>query len=966
MCNRKNRQSVLDSAANAGDTSDESHRAESRQTLQEKERLEQYFGTIVQNMPNGVTVARCGTDDVITLEFVSEGFASLVHMTTEEVHSMYQGDALAVIYAEDLTEVKKEILQYIKSGEDSFEFTGRMYLGDGGYVWVKATVSLIRTPDGICRLYTTYADITRTVEEKEKLRRQYDDMIVQHYRSQGPDTLLIAHGNATRNRMIRIIDYSGTDIITESGAERETFFKRIAELIEDEAERQSFLNTYLQAPILKAFADHRTEHSMQCYIKPPEKTCGMYVQFKMNLLEAPDTGDVTGIMTVTNVTERMITDRTLHVLSVVGYDFVVDVDIWNDTYRMLTCDARSHCVPAWNGSYSGRIEYMLKYQIVPRDRERYEKGMRPESMMRRLEEEGAYTFAFSILEEDGDTRTINMTVSAIDLKLGRICLSRTDITDSVREQQGLLNVMAYMFELAGFVDIGSGRITVHTRESVLQSLLPVVIEDYNASIRKLLIQYGNIGDLDELEAQFRLEKLTEQLKNKPAGYDFVLPYLVKGETRYKKTSILWGDQNHKTICIVRADVTDMLAAERESKQALEQALRLAEEANRAKSDFLSAMSHDIRTPMNAITGMTALAFSHLDEKERVTDCLNKISASSRHLQSLLNDILDMSKIERSNITLNRMEISLPELVEQLFDMMTAQAEEAGLQFDVRTEVTEHPYFYGDTLRMNQILINLLSNAIKFTPAGGNVEFLVEEIPPCKTRHVRYRFSVIDSGIGIPEEFLPELYQPFTRSSNVGNIDGTGLGLSITKGLVELMGGTIHAEPHPDGSAGTVFRVELEFEQMENQPAAENHPMMLVKPQEKLFSGIRFLVAEDNAINAEILSEILMMQGSQTEVKTNGALAVQEYLSKPPFYYDAVLMDIRMPEMNGYEASRKIRSLDRADSGTIPIIAMTANAFTEDVQEALDAGMDAHVAKPVDIGVLQNTLLQLLTPDRKKR
>lgn len=927
------------------------------QVRKEKEQLEQYFGTIIQNMPNGVTVSRCDADGSMEMEFISEGFTELTHMTAEEVRELCRKDAFAGIHSESVIDIHEKIRKCRESGEERCEFTGQIGLRDGGHVWVKATVSIISMQDGSCRLYTTYADITRTVAEKEQLRRKYDDMILQHYRLQGPDTLIVGHGNVTTDRMIQVIDYTGTGFFSTFDAERENFFKKLAALIEDEDERCRFMDTYFQRPILKAFAEQRLEHSMQCYIRFPSEPRGMYVRFKTTLLEAPDTADVTAILTVSDITEQIIMERTLHELSVAGYDFVIDVDVLKDRYRMITCDSRcTHCVPEWEGCYSARLDYMLSQQIVPRDRAQYERGMRVESMICRLEEEGSYTFAFSILEESGDMRTITMTVSAIDLRLGRVCLSRTDITESIREQQGLLNVMAYMFDLAGFVDIENGSVTIYTREAVLKSLPPFIVENYSNSLEKMIACYESDGDDEKLKSQFCLSTLLERLEKEPAGYDFVLPYRWDGQLRYKKTSVLWGDQNHKTICMVRADVTDMLAAERESKQTLEEALKLAKEANRAKSDFLSSMSHDIRTPMNAIMGMTSLAFANLDDKERVTDCLNKISISSRHLQSLINDVLDMSKIERSNITLSRMEISLSDLVEQLCAMVTSQAAEANLDFQVGISEVTHPCFYGDRLRINQILINILSNAVKFTSAGGSVKFLVEEIPALENGLVRYRFTVSDTGIGIPEEFMPELFQPFARSSVSHEIDGTGLGLSITKGLVDIMGGTIEVERRTE--CGTVFRVELEFEKMNGRPGTDIKTMSAIKNQDNLFAGLNFLVAEDNPINAEILCEILHMQGARTVVKTNGALAVEEFQSATPFFFDAVLMDIRMPEMDGYEATRKIRSLDREDAQRIPIIAMTANAFTEDVQLAVDAGMDAHVAKPIDIGILQRTLLEL--------
>ena len=272
-----------------------------------------------------------------------------------------------------------------------------------------------------------------------------------------------------------------------------------------------------------------------------------------------------------------------------------------------------------------------------------------------------------------------------------------------------------------------------------------------------------------------------------------------------------GDQRRETICMVRADITEALAAERQGKKiAGEGALTWAEEANRAKSDFLPSMSHDIRTPMNAIIGMTALAPAHLGDRAWMQDCLQKISISSKHLLSLVNDVLDMSRIERGQITLNPVPLSIPGLTEHLAVMMEAQAKEAGVAFAVRTRGVSHPAFYGDSLRIDQVLINLLSNAVKFTPEGGKVDFLTKEIPPIQGEgRVRYRFTIRDTGIGMPEKFLKTIYEPFARDTRAVHIEGTGLGLSIVRGLVELMQGDISVESRP--GKGSIFRVELEFD-----------------------------------------------------------------------------------------------------------------------------------------------------------
>ena len=510
---------------------------------------------------------------------------------------------------------------------------------------------------------------------------------------------------------------------------------------------------------------------------------------------------------------------------------------------------------------------------------------------------------------------------------------------------------------------------MYTRDTVLKNLPPFIMENYDEAIMRFLGSHDSEDAKRDVRELFRTKTMLKNLREKPSGYDFLFSYKEDdGSLRYKQVNVLWGDANHRTICLVRADVTDMLASERQTKKILEDALALAEEANKAKSEFLSAMSHDIRTPMNAITGMTALAAAHLDDRERVADCLKKISVSSRHLLSLVNDILDMSKIESSKITLNRMSISLSGLVEQLSAIIAPQAGGAGLRFVINKGDIRHDCFYGDVLRINQILINILSNAVKFTPEGGTVEFRIEELETCREpEHTRYRFTVRDTGIGMSEEFLSHIFDPFTRSNRTAGIEGTGLGLSITKGLVDLMGGTISVESRV--GEGTTFCVELEGEcadGMDSDVSEETDAGILEPGADTLLAGRRFLIAEDNAINAEIISELLRMFGAEPVLRQNGAQAVREFRDAPAGTYDAVLMDIQMPVMNGYEAARAIRETDREDAGTIPVIAMTANAFAEDIQAARDAGMTAHIAKPIDVGMLKNTLTRILGRTNKKK
>lgn len=934
-------------------------------TRLEKERLEQYFQTVVKNLPGGVAVVQYEKDGTMRPEYLSDGFAAMTGMTLEEAWNLYQNDSMAGVHPDDLAAVQQQMAQYAAGGVGRCEATYRLKKGDGSYLWVKNTLSLIEKEGGGLRLYAVFRDMTQEREEQEQIRRKYNDLILQHYRTPGPNALVVGHCNISQGEILEIIDYTDSGLLSTFGTQRHSFFTGLSTLIVDAKERQAFLDTYLDEPARAAFLRGETERVMECFIQLPKEGMGRYVQVKMNMVSAPDTGDITGILTVTDITERTISDRILHQLSVTGFDFVADLDLNRDYYTVLSFSENSHFMPPQSGPHSQWMEKMAETRIVPRDRENYLRGLTPALIPERLQREGSYTFTFSLIDDDGEIRTKNMTVSAIDLRLGRVCLSRADITESVREQQSLLRVIAYIFELAGFIDIGTGRLTMYSRQTVLENLPPYVIEDYNGAIPKFMERYGLEGSRDAVLTQFRLETMLQRLEEKPDGYDFPFPYHGETGERYKQVNVLWGDANHRTVCLVRADVTDMLAAERQSKKALENALSLAEEANRAKSDFLSTMSHDIRTPMNAIMGMTALAVAHLDDQSRVADCLQKISVSSKHLLSLINDVLDMSKIERSKITLNRMRITVPQLMEQLSAIMAPQARAAGLQLTIRQGEIAHPCFYGDSLRINQILINLLSNAVKFTPEGGKVDFLVEEVPCAKAGNARYRFTVADTGMGMTEEFLAHIFDPFTRGRAAARVEGTGLGLSITKGLVDLMGGQISVESQVQ--KGSSFQVELEGEIAGGEETGLEIPESIAKlPKEKQFAGYRFLVAEDNAINAEILCELLQMYGAQLVVKTDGAQTVEEFKRAEPGTYDAILMDIQMPEMNGYEATRAIRELGRPDAAAIPIIAMTANAFSEDVQASIDAGMNAHVAKPIDMEVLRTTLGKALAGGGKKK
>lgn len=386
---------------------------------------------------------------------------------------------------------------------------------------------------------------------------------------------------------------------------------------------------------------------------------------------------------------------------------------------------------------------------------------------------------------------------------------------------------------------------------------------------------------------------------------------------------------------------------------LRETARLARQASEAKTNFLSAMSHDIRTPMNAVLSMTAIAQRNLDDPDYASQCLNKAANAGRQLLTLINDVLDISKIESGKFVLTPTEVSLPELVSGLLEIITPQVQEKGQQFTYDVPEFACPRVSADPIRLNQIYINLLSNAVKYTPPGGSIRMSFREQQVDENR-VRLSFRVTDTGIGMSPEFQKHMYQSFARavSTQVNRTQGSGLGLSIVRQMVELMDGTIDCESQVN--KGTTFTVEL-FLPIVRQESVRDGELGSLDTD---VSGLRLLVAEDNDMNWEIIQILLEECGDTCERAENGRICLDVISNAPPGTYDAILMDVQMPEMTGLEAARAIRALSREQNGTIPIVAMTADAFAEDVQACLASGMNGHIAKPVDVNKLRQYLQKI--------
>ncbi len=574
-----------------------------------------------------------------------------------------------------------------------------------------------------------------------------------------------------------------------------------------------------------------------------------------------------------------------------------------------------------------------------------------------------------VMERDSDTymRRIEMEdegiidLAAISCPAGAILVYRHTAGEfAVKSRLSIQNLLnGYDREKNGTFVIMNGNDIIASNDS---SFLPGVIsaEDYG-----LVYDIRHSGQADRMVVVTRRGEAQRYFGRFSHGRTFYICAFLSERQIYENTiPVVATAIGLYTLFLVIVQALRMWTAKKQEliyKEKLEkknedltEAVAAADRANRSKRAFLFNMSHDIRTPMNAIIGFTELAEQNIDDREKVRDYLQKIMLSSQHLLSLINDILDMSRIENGKVTIEAVPVCIRDQMDLVKNVVRSDIENRRLRYVEKTEKLDDIYVYADALHVNRILINILSNAVKFTPDGGTITFTVRERKSEREGYALYDFIIEDTGIGMSGEFIGHIFEQFARekTSTVSHTQGTGLGMSITKSLVDLMGGEIRVES--ELGKGSVFTVSLEFkitsaDMVYGKAAADDSSSLLA------LSGRRVLLVEDNDLNMEIAKAMLEAMGLEVETASDGSEALEKVKKESADRYDLILMDIQMPMMNGYEATRAIRALDDRDKAGIPIIAMTANAFDEDRTNAFEAGMNDHIAKPLDITILRDTI-----------
>ncbi len=612
-------------------------------------------------------------------------------------------------------------------------------------------------------------------------------------------------------------------------------------------------------------------------------------------------------------------------------------------------------------------------------------------------------------EDDKKDKWFRLSLSAIgknkDNKVNEIIAFTTETTQIMAERKALENELSNLSEkldessanlkremsmLRSFRNIYEQSFYISTKNNTIE---PIIL---SKDLESLKINYPCTTEslvdiiIDKIDPEYRkyisefldVHTLTGRMKDRNV---ISCEFKDINENWFRTNLILVdrhpdGSVDHAILAVRNISIEKH--TEENYKAALIESAKNAEKANMAKTQFLSQMSHDIRTPLNAIIGFATLMQCSVGDPSSIINYTEKILRSGNQLLLLINEVLDMSKIESGHVELDDSKFNMSELISSILDIITPNLTRHGTIFKYNIDSSVDEYFSGDSARISQFLVNLLDNAIKYSSENGHVELSLRQSDMNNDAYTQVEFTISDNGCGMSEEFQQKLFTPFSREERTGssNIPGTGLGLTITKNLVELMGGTIHVKSRPD--EGTVFTISIPLKKEKDDSKTTFDAAKSIKSgggmfgnrvqsptdkavdtRENLLDGKTVLIAEDNELNAEIVSTMVELNNARTVIATNGADALKFFDDEAPGTFDLILMDIQMPVMNGLDAARAIRKLadtkGRQDAANIPIIALTANAFDSDVQNALDAGMDAHVPKPININALNNKINEIL-------
>lgn len=668
---------------------------------------------------------------------------------------------------------------------------------------------------------------------------------------------------------------------------------------------------------------------------------------------------------ISDVTEFIREKEQNDILSALTMDYtsLVLCDLKQDTVEVIKQDA-SCAEMNWH-SYSESLNYFYDNVLMKDSCPNYMDILSNESLMRTLKERGSFEWHFQIVPDENGISNLGARAVFLyeDLNHFKIIMGFRPI-DEVIKREKVLELQREIIEGLGkeyfsvlLLELDSGQIFSYREVGENGKRIADFCRKYENQWCELLPAYADEIVTDESRENFLDQLSLDALCSKQDDFSMTYEFKTGDHIIYHQTRIayVYKKDRSRVAVIGTRNIDDLIKKERMQEAKLKEAYIVAEEANKAKTDFLNNMSHDIRTPMNVILGYNELMKQYLTDPILV-DYQNKIEQSGKLLLSIINNVLDMARIESGKMVVEERAEQIGLVVEEIESVFESSAQEKNIVFTTSVDV-DHTHVLWDGFKVREILMNLVGNAFKYTPDGGHITIDVKELDCERSGYVRIQTQIKDTGIGMSEDFLPTLFDSFSREYNttIGKVSGTGLGMAIVKNLVDMMDGDICVKSKL--GEGTCFTLTFEH-RIADADSIEWNQELDVLDEKSILEGKRVLLVEDNELNAEIAMAILEQSGLVLDRVEDGLACINRLSEVDADLYDLILMDIQMPNMNGYEATRRIRQFENVKKASIPILAMTANAFEEDKKMAIEAGMNGHISKPIDVNVLENEIINI--------
>lgn len=917
---------------------------------------------ILRNIMAGIAICAVDRSGNLRMDYFSNRWLEMFGWTLDEAKEYYRGDAMHGVDSRGISMIKREIPR-IKDGSKRTLPDFSLKDGGGQVRWVSVDVSRVGHADGTSTLYLVYRDMTN----EHRLRTERD---------------------AAERRFRVTLENSG-------------LYLWDYDLEHDRAICAENTATFLDSdPVIENFPESMFERG-----KVSPETEDAYRDMSRRLKEGEDDVeseaeivDIDGIRHWFHIRYELERDFDGKPMNAIGVAIEVthqkmlerryeELKNYGDTlaggamaaFRMdLTDNTFSDIdgeplvvkrLEASGTTADDLMKWILSNTSHDENGRRYAALLNRKALLDAFDR-GETQLAFRD-HDVGLSRWVDTTTALVrNPSTGHVeaILKAFDVTEPTLKEIALNVLLERSYLFVGMVRTSDGKIAL--LESHGGAIPPSVGNDYDEQATTFMRAMRSLFPSDE-EYRQTCDALPLETIRKKMDEDGPFEYRARmkgyeGEMHSYRFFFDYVDDDRSMVLIACSDISTTVAEEQRQQEILSNALADARSASMAKSDFLSHMSHEIRTPLNAIIGMTALAEGEVQSPEAVSTDLAKIGTSARFLLSLINDVLDMSRIESGRMTLVTKEFALSDLIRDIDTVIHAQAQGKGITFDVDVSGIRDQELVGDRTKLEQVIVNILGNSVKFTPAGGRIALRAEEVSRTKTT-VRTRFTMSDTGEGMSEEFLPHVFDAFSQEtpSVTRSFGGSGLGLAISKNIIDMMGGTIDVTSSKGMGSTFVVEVPLNLassttpltasaDQTAQPPAAAKDGA-----EDNDFNGKRVLLVEDNPLNVEVAKRLLEVRNAAVTVAKNGQVAIQTFSASPAGYFKAILMDINMPVMDGLEATREIRALDHPDATTIPIIAMTADAFEEDIRKSREAGMDAHLSKPIEPGIMYEMLARYL-------